>query len=88
VTPPLAAALTRIGSGKGGARLPASLEWARTQQAISWELRTATGYAQLLRDQGRAREARDLLAPIYGWFIEGFDTPDLNDAKALLSDRS
>jgi predicted ATPase len=62
----------------------ASLAWARTQQAKSWELRTATSYARLLRDRGRAREARDLLAPIYGWFTEGFDTKDLKEAKALL----
>jgi hypothetical protein len=62
----------------------ASLEWAQQQQAKSWELRTATSYARLMRDQGRAREARDLLAPIYGWFTEGFGTKDLKDAKALL----
>jgi predicted ATPase len=64
----------------------ASLDWARQQQAKSWELRTATSYARLLRDQGRAREAHDLLAPIYGWFTEGFDTPDLKEAKALLDE--
>ncbi len=64
----------------------ASLDWARTQQAKSWELRTATSYARLMRDQGRAREARDLLAPIYGWFTEGFATKDLKDAKALLEE--
>ncbi len=64
----------------------ASLDWARTQQAKSWELRTATIYARLMRDQGRAREARDLLAPVYGWFSEGFDTRDLKDAKALLDE--
>jgi class 3 adenylate cyclase len=62
----------------------ASLDWARTQQAKSWELRTATSYARLMRDQGRAREAYDLLAPIYGWFTEGLGTKDLIDAKALL----
>jgi predicted ATPase len=64
----------------------ASLDWARQQQAKSWELRTATSYARLLRDQGRAREAHDLLAPVYGWFTEGFDTKDLKDAKALLDE--
>jgi predicted ATPase len=64
----------------------ASLDWARTQQAKSWELRTATSYARLMRDQGRAREARDLLAPIYAWFTEGFETKDLKDAKALLQE--
>jgi ATP/maltotriose-dependent transcriptional regulator MalT len=64
----------------------ASLDWARTQRAKSWELRTATGYARLMRDQGRTREAHDLLAPVYGWFTEGFATKDLKDAKVLLSE--
>jgi predicted ATPase len=64
----------------------ASLDWARTQQAKSWELRTAMSYARLMREQGRAREARDLLAPVYGWFTEGFDTKDLQDAKAVLEE--
>jgi predicted ATPase len=64
----------------------ASLDWARTQQAKSWELRTATGHARLMRDQGRAREAYELLAPVYGWFTEGFDTRDLKEAKALLEE--
>ena len=63
----------------------ASLDWARQQQAKSWELRTATSYARLMRDQGQTREARALLAPIYGWFTEGFDTADLKEAKGLLS---
>jgi class 3 adenylate cyclase/tetratricopeptide (TPR) repeat protein len=61
-----------------------SLDWARKQQGKSWELRTATSYARLMREQGRVREAYDLLAPIYGWFTEGFDTLDLKEAKALL----
>ena len=47
-------------------------------------MRAATSLAGLWRDQGRPAEARDLLAPVYGWFTEGFDTPDLKDAKALL----
>jgi class 3 adenylate cyclase/tetratricopeptide (TPR) repeat protein len=64
----------------------ASLEWARQQQAKSWELRTATSYARLMCDQGRAREAHDLLAPVYGWFTEGFDTVDLKEAKGLLNE--
>jgi predicted ATPase len=64
----------------------ASLDWARTQQAKSWELRTATSYAQLLRDQGRVGEAYELLAPVYGWFTEGFATKDLKEAKALLAE--
>jgi predicted ATPase len=62
----------------------ASLEWARTQRAKSWELRTATSYARLMRDQGRIDEAHELLAPVYGWFTEGFNTKDLQEAKALL----
>ena len=64
----------------------ASLDWARQQQAKSWELRTATSYARLMRDQGRISEAYDLLAPVYGWFTEGFDTRDLKEAKALLDE--
>jgi predicted ATPase len=62
----------------------ASLDWARQQQAKSWELRTATSYARLMCDQGRIREAYDLLEPIYGWFTEGFGTKDVKEAKALL----
>jgi predicted ATPase len=64
----------------------ASLDWARTQQAKSWELRTATSYARLMRDQGRVGEAHDLLAPVYGWFTEGLATKDLKEAKALLDE--
>jgi predicted ATPase len=64
----------------------ASLDWARRQQAKSWELRTATSYARLMRDQGRISEAYQLLAPIYAWFTEGFGTKDLEDAKALLEE--
>ena len=64
----------------------ASLDWARQQQAKSWELRTATSYARLMRNQGRVREAHDLLAPVYGWFTEGFDTADLKEAKVLLEE--
>jgi predicted ATPase len=64
----------------------ASLDWARTQQAKSWELRTATSYARLMRDQGRVGEAYDVLASIYGWFTEGFATKDLLEAKALLDE--
>ena len=64
----------------------APLDWARQRQAKSWELRTATSDARLLRDQGRACEAHELLAPVYGWFTEGFATKDLKDAKALLEE--
>ena len=51
-----------------------------------WELRAAASLARLRRDQGRRAEARDLLAPVYGWFTEGFDTPDLKEAKAFLDE--
>jgi predicted ATPase len=64
----------------------ASLHWARTQQAKSWELRTATSYARLMRDQGRVGEAQELIAPVYGWFTEGFCRKDLKEAKALLEE--
>jgi predicted ATPase len=58
---------------------------ARRQSAKFWELRAATGLSRLWRDQGKRNEARDLLAPIYGWFAKGFDTPVLQDAEALLN---
>jgi predicted ATPase len=54
------------------------------QGSRGYELRAAISLAGLRRDQGRTAEARDLLAPIYGWFTEGFDTADLREAKALL----
>jgi predicted ATPase len=59
---------------------------AREQEAKLWELRAAASLARLRRDQGRHVEARNLLTPIYGWFTEGFDTPDLKEAKALLDE--
>ena len=59
---------------------------ARHQQAKSWELRAAMSLARLWRDQSKVREARELLAPVYGWFTEGFDTRDLKEAKALLDE--
>jgi predicted ATPase len=58
----------------------------RRQQAKSWELRVAMSLARLWRDQGKVQQARDLLAPVYGWFTEGFDTRDLKEAKALLEE--
>jgi predicted ATPase len=61
-----------------------ALSIAREQEAKLWELRAAASLARLRRDQGRHAEARDLLAPVYGWFTEGFDTPDLKEARALL----
>jgi predicted ATPase len=63
-----------------------ALEIARAQQARSFELRAATSLARVRRDQGRHAEAHALLAPIYGWFTEGFDTPDLREAKSLLEE--
>jgi predicted ATPase len=63
-----------------------SLDWARRQGALSWELRTATSLARLRRDQGRRREAFDLLASVYGRFTEGFGTADLQSAKRLLDE--
>ncbi len=59
---------------------------AQTQQAKSWELRAATSLAGLWQQQGKRQEAYDLLAPVYNWFTEGFDTADLKDAKALLNE--
>jgi predicted ATPase len=53
-----------------------------------WELRAATSLARLWHSEGKTTEARDLLAPVYGWFTEGFDTADLKEAKALLEDLS
>jgi predicted ATPase len=63
-----------------------ALTVARAQQAKSWELRAAMSMARLWRDQGKPQQARELLAPIYGWFTEGFDTRDLKEAKALLDE--
>ena len=59
---------------------------AQSQQAKSWELRAATSLAKLWQQQGKRQEAHDLLAPVYQWFTEGFDTADLKDAKALLGE--
>ena len=63
-----------------------ALRVARRQQAKSYELRAAASLARLGGEQGRRAQARDLLAPAYGWFTEGSDTSDLKDAKALLDE--
>ena len=75
-------------AAKAEAYFERALAVARQQQAKSWELRAAMSMARLWRDQGKRDEARDLLAPVYGWFTEGFDTLDLKEAKALLDELS
>jgi predicted ATPase len=77
---------SRPDAAKAEGHFERALEIARAQQARSWELRAATSLARLWRDQGRRAEAHDLLAPVYGWFTEGFDTLDLKEAKALLDE--
>jgi predicted ATPase len=71
---------------KAEAYFERALAVARKQQGKSWELRAAMSMARLWRDQGKRDEARELLAPVYGWFSEGFDTLDLKEAKALLDE--
>jgi class 3 adenylate cyclase/predicted ATPase len=73
-------------AAKAEAYFERALAVARAQQAKSWELRAAMSLARLWRDQGKRDEARNLLAPVYGWFTEGFDTLDLKQAKALLDE--
>ena len=73
-------------AAKAEAYFERALAVAREQEAKSWELRAAMSMARLWRDQGKRDEARDLLAPVYGWFTEGFDTLDLKEAKALLKE--
>ena len=73
-------------AAKAEALFERALAVARQQQAKSWELRAAMSMARLWRDQGKRDEARELLAPVYGWFTEGFDTLDLKEAKALLDE--
>ena len=81
--------LMRQGRGEEAeAQLRASIDCARQQQARSWELRSSTTLTQLLAERRQRDAARELLAPIYGWFTEGFDTKDLKDAKALLQELS
>ena len=71
---------------KAEAYFERALAVAHQQQAKSWELRAAMSLARLWRDQGKPQQARELLAPVYGWFTEGFDTRDLKEAKALLEE--
>jgi predicted ATPase len=71
---------------KSEAYFERALAVAREQRAKSWELRAATSLARLWRDQGKRTQAHDLLAPVYDWFTEGFDTLDLKEAKALLNE--
>jgi predicted ATPase len=71
---------------KAEAYFDRGLAVARQQQTKSWELRAAMSMARLWRDQGKRDDAGELLAPVYGWFTEGFDTRDLNEAKALLEE--
>jgi predicted ATPase len=77
-------ALSRTNRSQAETSLHHALKVARSQGARLWELRAAVSLARLWADQGERRKAHALLAPIYGWFTEGFDTPDLKDAKALL----
>jgi predicted ATPase len=75
-----------VGSAKAEAYFERALTIARQQQAKSWELRAAMSMARLWRGQGKRDEARNLLAPLYGWFTEGFETLDLKEAKVLLDE--
>ena len=73
-------------AAKAEAYFERALAVARQQQAKSWELRAAMSMARLWRDQGKPQQAREVLAPVHGWFTEGFDTLDLKEAKALLDE--
>jgi predicted ATPase len=73
-------------AAKAQAYFERALEVAREQPAKSWELRAAMSMARLWRDQAKRNEAHDLLAPVYGWFTEGFDTVDLKEARTLLDE--
>ena len=73
-------------AAKAEAHFERALAVARNQQAKSWELRVAMSMARLWRDQGKRRQAHDLLAPVHAWFTQGFDTLDLREARALLDE--
>ena len=72
--------------GAAEASFRKAINVAQHQSAKSWELRAAMSMARLRRDQGKSQQAWELLAPVYGWFTEGFDTLDLKEAKALLAE--
>ena len=78
----------QLGVASAETHFERALAIARQQQAKSWELRAAMSIARLWREQGKRDEARNLLAPVYGWFTEGFDTLDLKEAKNLLDELS
>ena len=81
--------LLRQGHAEAAERLyRKALGVAREQEAKLWELRATISLARLRRDQGRSAEAHARLAPVYGWFTEGFDIPDLKEAKALIDELS
>jgi predicted ATPase len=80
------ALLSREGPAKAEGYFERALAIARAQAAKSWELRAAMSMARLWRDQGNRSEASELLAPVYGWFSEGFETFDLKEAKTLLDE--
>jgi len=82
----IALQMTEPNAAKAETYFERALAAARQQQAKSWELRASMSLARLWRDQGKARQARELLAPVYGWFTEGFDTRDLKEAKQLLDE--
>jgi predicted ATPase len=73
-------------AAKAEAHFERAIAIAREQKPKSWEQRAATSLARLWREQAKRQQARDLLAPIYGWFSEGFDALDLKQAKALLNE--
>jgi len=75
---------TPVTDGMSGCLIPSVHILLLIAQAKSWELRAAISMARLWRDQGKPQQARELLAPVYDWFTEGFDTLDLKEAKALL----
>jgi predicted ATPase len=86
ITGEIALKLPQLGPSRAEAHFERALTVARAQQAKSWELRAAMSMARLWHAQGMREKPRALLAPIYGWFTEGFDTRDLKQAKALLAE--